>query len=290
MFIFFAESQLCYNTNMKLTITNDFNLNKIADSGQCFRFNQIEENLYQTIFDGKVLRIKKLGNNTYDFNCNKKEFETIWKKYFDLDTDYAQIRKNMQGNKFLKECASYGEGIRILNQDKWEMLISFIISQRKSIPAIKTSIERLCEACGDKIDDENYAFPSPVQIVSCKASKLEACGLGYRLPYILNAANMMYENPHLLEDLDKNTRGKNAIETNDELLLDELKKLHGVGDKVASCVALFGFHRLNFFPKDVWINRALADKFPNGYDYEKYAPYNGVVQQYIFYSYRSTNK
>ena len=89
---------------MKLTITNDFNLNKIADSGQCFRFNQIEENLYQTIFDGKVLRIKELGNNTYDFNCNKKEFETIWKKYFDLDTDYAQIRKNMQGDKFLKEC------------------------------------------------------------------------------------------------------------------------------------------------------------------------------------------
>lgn len=275
---------------MKLTITNDFNLNKIADSGQCFRFNQIEDNLYQTVFDGKVLRIKELGSNTYDFDCSKKEFEKIWKNYFDLDTDYAKIRMSMQDNAFLNECASFGEGIRILNQDKWEMLISFIISQRKSIPAIKTSIERLCEACGDKIDEMNYSFPSPVQIVSCKASKLEACGLGYRLPYILNAANMMYENPHLLEDLDKKTRGKNTTKANDELLLDELKKLHGVGDKVASCVALFGFHRLNFFPKDVWINRALAEKFPNGYDYEKYAPYNGVVQQYIFYSYRSTNK
>lgn len=279
---------------MKLTITNDFDLNKIADSGQCFRFNQIEDNLYQTVFDGKVLRIKELGSNTYDFDCSKKEFEKIWKNYFDLDTDYAKIRMSMQDNAFLNECASFGEGIRILNQDKWEMLISFIISQRKSIPAIKTSIERLCEACGDKIDEMNYSFPSPVQIVSCEAEKLDACGLGYRLPYILNAANMMYENPRLLDDLEKNTselsHDNSHFADEDELLLEELKKLHGVGDKVASCVALFGFHRLNFFPKDVWINRALADKFPNGYDYEKYAPYNGVVQQYIFYAYRSFNK
>ena len=185
---------------MKMTISKDFDLNKIADSGQCFRFNRIEDNLYQTIFQGKVLHIKDLGNGTYDFDCSKKEFEEIWKNYFDLDTDYANIRKSMQDNEFLKECASFGEGIRILNQDKWEMLISFIISQRKSIPAIKTSIERLCEACGDKIDETNYAFPTPIQIVSCKASKLEACGLGYRLPYIINAANMMYENPHILED------------------------------------------------------------------------------------------
>ena len=273
---------------MKMTISKDFDLNKIADSGQCFRFNRIEDNLYQTIFQGNVLRIKDLGNGTYDFDCSKKEFEEIWKNYFDLDTDYANIRKSMQDNAFLKECASFGEGIRILNQDKWEMLISFIISQRKSIPAIKTSIERLCEACGDKIDETNYAFPTPIQIVSCKASKLEACGLGYRLPYILNAAHMMFENPHMLEDMDYNTKSKAA--NNDELLLEELKKLHGVGDKVASCVALFGFHRLNFFPKDVWINRALADKFPDGYDYDKYVPYNGVVQQYIFYGYRMTHK
>ena len=168
--------------------------------------------------------------------------------------------------------------MRILNQDKWEMAVSFIISQRKSIPAIKTSIERLSALCGDRIDNDTFAFPTPVQILSAKSDKLAECGLGYRLPYILSAAELFFREPDIVSRLEK---------LSDDELLEELKKMQGVGDKVASCISLFGFHRLDSFPKDVWINRALAEHFPKGYDFETYRPYNGIIQQYIFYAYRN---
>lgn len=268
---------------MKILINDDFDLQKIADSGQCFRFNKCADNTYRTVAFGKVLTVKECGKNEYDFDCTKKEYETVWKSYFDLDEEnkYSNIRKMVKDDAFLKECAKYGEGIRILRQDKWEMLISFIISQRKSIPAIKTSIERLCKACGDRINNENYAFPTPAQILNCDSKKLEECGLGYRLPYILNAADLLFNNISFFDDLEK-------IE-DDEMLLEELKKLHGVGVKVASCVALFGFHRLNHLPIDVWMKRAFDEKYPKGFDMEKYKPYNGVIQQYIFFYYRATH-
>jgi len=266
---------------MKKSFKDDFDLNVIAESGQCFRFNQTGENTFQVIAQKKVLTIKDMGQNTFDFDCSSDDYKKIWHKYFDMDTDYSSIRESVKDNKFLCDCAAHSVGMRILNQDKWEMVVSFIISQRKSIPAIKTSIERLCELCGDKIDDENHAFPTPGQILYADVNKLANCGLGYRLPYILKAAELFYEEPDITERLDKLT---------DEELLEELKKMQGVGDKVASCIALFGFHRLNFFPKDVWINRALDEHFPDGFDMNLYAPYNGVIQQYIFYAYRNAKR
>lgn len=260
---------------------DDFNLLRIADSGQCFRFNQISNKEYRIIAYGEVLNIKELNNNSYDFSCTKKEFDTIWANYFDLDTTYATIRELAKDDSFLSDCAKFSEGIRILNQDKWEMTISFIISQRKSIPAIKTSIERLSALCGDKIADNIYSFPTPIQILNCDQNRLMECGLGYRLPYIIKAAETLYENPKFFKELE-------ALD--DEELLSKLKTMQGVGDKVASCIALFGFHRLNFFPKDVWINKALDKYYPNGFDMNKYAPFNGVIQQYIFYAFRTTSK
>jgi N-glycosylase/DNA lyase len=266
---------------MKKTFDDDFNLSVIAESGQCFRFNRIDENTYKVVAYGKVLIIKDMGENTFDFDCSSDDYKKIWHKYFDLDTNYSSIRKSVKDNAFLCSCAEQSVGMRILNQDKWEMVVSFIISQRKSIPAIKTSIERLCELCGDKIDDENYAFPTPVQILYTDLNKMAGCGLGYRLPYIIQAAETFNSEPAILKRLDK---------LSDEELLEELKKMQGVGDKVASCIALFGFHRLNFFPKDVWINRALDEHFHNGFDFAAYAPYNGVIQQYMFYAYRNANR
>ena len=267
---------------MKKTFDDDFNLSVIAESGQCFRFNRIDENTYKVVAHGKVLIIKDMGENTFDFDCSSDDFKKIWHKYFDLDTNYSSIRKSVKDNAFLCSCAEQSVGMRILNQDKWEMVVSFIISQRKSIPAIKTSIERLCELCGDKIDDENYAFPTPVQILATPINKLAECGLGYRLPYILEVAEKVNSDLNYFKTLEKIN--------DDEKLLEELKKMKGIGDKVASCIALFGFHRLNFFPKDVWINRALAEHFPKGFDYKIYEPYNGVIQQYIFYAYRNANR
>lgn len=266
---------------MLFTPQDDFNLLRIADSGQCFRFNRISDNEYSVIAYGKSLIIKDLLNGSFEFDCSKEEFDNLWSQYFDLKTNYSEIRNMTSDDAFLNRCALFSEGIRILNQDKWEMVISFIISQRKSIPAIKTSIERISMLCGDKISEGVYAFPTPGQILSCPSDKLAACGLGYRLSYIQKAAELFYESPDFIDELEL---------LSDEELLDKLKTMQGVGDKVASCIALFGFHRLNFFPKDVWINRALEKHYPSGFDFNKYAPYNGVIQQYIFFSYRSENK
>ena len=266
---------------MKKTFNDDFNLSVIAESGQCFRFNRIDENTYKIVAFGKVLIIKDSGGNSFDFDCSADDFKKIWKNYFDLDTNYSSIRESVKDDEFLCDCAARSVGMRILNQDKWEMTVSFIISQRKSIPAIKTSIERLCKTCGTLIEGDNYAFPTPVQILGAPLDKLAECGLGYRLPYIRLAAEAFYSEPEIIARLDN---------LNDEDLLEELKKMQGIGDKVASCIALFGFHRLDFFPKDVWINRALAEHFPTGFDFEAYAPYNGVIQQYIFYAYRNAKR
>lgn len=261
---------------MIYSFEDDFDLQKIAESGQCFRFNRISEDSFRTISQGHVLYIKEIGANTCELSCTEDEFASFWSDYFDLPTSYESIRKMVKNDRFLSECVSYGNGIRILRQDKWEMLISFIISQRKSIPAIKTSVERLCALCGDSVKEDLFAFPTPVQILT-HSSDLSGCGLGYREEYILEAASLLYENPDLLEELNS---------LSDDDLCEALKNFKGVGDKVASCVALFGYHRLNFFPKDVWINRALSDKYPKGFDMSLYSPFNGVMQQYIFYAYK----
>jgi len=266
---------------MKITVKDDFDLNTIAESGQCFRFNLKDNGDYRIIAFKRVLRIRQSETNVFELDCSEEDYKNIWYDYFDLSTNYSLIRESVKDNAFLCECAKASRGMRILNQDKWEMIISFIISQRKSIPAIKTSIERLSQKLGDKIGDDLYAFPSAKQILDADENTLNECGLGYRLSYIREAADLLYSNEREFERLNK---------LNDEDLLSELKKMQGVGDKVASCIALFGFHRLNFFPKDVWINRALSQHFPAGFDMEKYSPYNGVIQQYIFYAYRKSHK
>lgn len=256
---------------------DDFDIRKIANSGQCFRFKEIDENVFENIAFGKILKIRALENGAADFDCDEKEFDAVWTKYFDFETDYRNIREMTSEDPFLNRCAADGAGIRILRQDTFETFVSFIISQRKSIPAIKTSVERLCSLSGEKIDGSHYAFPSPETILNCDDASLAACGLGYRLSYIKNAAEAFASDSNLIDKLSS---------LSDAELFEELKTYNGVGDKVASCTALFGFHRLDFFPKDVWIKRALETKYPKGFDFDKYAPYNGVIQQYIFFSYR----
>ena len=266
---------------MEKTFTDDFDLEVIANSGQCFRFNTDDGINYTIISSDKMLHAASLGSGRFSFDCSKKDFDSFWSGYFDLETDYSAIRKLACNNDFLKKCADRSVGMRILKQDKWEMTVSFIISQRKSIPAIKTSIERLCRVCGREIGDGIYSFPTPREICRAPVDKLAECGLGYRLSYIREAADLFYAKKDEFERLSL---------LDDEELLSELKKMQGVGDKVASCIALFGFHRLNFFPKDVWINRALEEHFPLGFDHDAYNPYNGVMQQYIFYAYRNSKR
>ena len=265
---------------MKIRIVDDFDLEKIAESGQCFRFNKIGDG-YSVVSEDKYLFVKKISDTEYDFSCSEEEFEYYWKNYFDLNTSYEGIRGRIDRNEdeYLFNASEYGKGIRILIQDPWEMLISFIISQRKNIPAIKASIEKLCALAGKKIatdaeGNDVFSFPTPKELAKVSMEELAACSLGYRDKYVHRAAMDVASGVCDLEsfrDLD------------DEHLMAKLLELYGVGVKVANCEILFGYHRLDAFPRDVWINRVLEQKYPNGYNFSKYEPYNGVMQQYLFF-------
>ena len=268
---------------MVITIADAFDLNKIANSGQCFRWTKTEDNTYRVIAGESCLYITALEKDRYDLDCSEPEFDYFWREYFDLRTDYQKIRKRIDriADPFLWEAAEHEKGIRILRQDPWEMLITFIISQNRNIPAIRRSVELLAESCGKKLQDargqEYYGFPSPNAAADLSEHELLACRLGYRWKYIQSAAKAV-----LNGGIDLN-----ALQAADEkTTISALTGLYGVGIKVANCVSLFGLHHMDAFPIDVWMKRILTEQYPAGYPYEKYAPFNGICQQYMFAFYR----
>lgn len=266
---------------MILRIEDDFDLKKIADSGQCFRFNECEGGSFSVSAFDKHMFVSSLDDNRYEFGCSKEEFEEFWKNYFDLDLSYKDVRGRISKDEdpYLYAASEFGKGIRILRQNPWEMLISFIISQRKNIPAIKASIEKLCKLAGEEIGEDErvgiiYSFPTPDKLASLSMEELSSCSLGYRDKYVHQAALDVASGAVDLESW---------VNLEDDTLMEKLLSLYGVGVKVANCEILFGYHRLDAFPKDVWINRVLDLKYPDGFMFDKYAPYNGIMQQYLFF-------
>ena len=254
---------------MKITIKDDFDLDKIVYSGQCFRAKKISDDTYGFVTGNNTVEIKKEAT-CYSVSCSKKEWDNVWHEYFDLDTNYSDIRKSIpEDDVFLKKAAEAGAGIRILRQDRFEMLISFIISQRKSIPAIRTSVERLVSLYG-----RDGFFPTPAAMSAATGEELSSCGLGYRVPYILSAVRRICEHEVDLDYLD---------ELCDEELVDTLKTFAGVGDKVANCVALFGYHRCGLAPVDTWIARVIKEQYCGINPFPRYGKYAGIMQQYMFY-------
>ena len=246
----------------------DFDIKKIAESGQAFRITEEIPGIWRVIAENKVLRIDSAAPQVPD---------SFWSNYFDLQTDYESYRRAIPASdEFLTKAAEYGEGIRILRQDPWEMLITFIISQRKNIPAIKKSVEDICSRYGSPIPGEEglHAFPSPKQLVQATESELRECSLGYRVPYIMKASAMVCDG---LLDLAA------AAHLNDEELMEKLLEVPGVGPKVANCVRLFGYHRIAAFPIDVWIARVIEQQYSGDFPFELYDGFGGVIQQYMFY-------
>ncbi|MBO4396076.1 MAG: hypothetical protein J5819_06995 [Eubacterium sp.] len=271
----------------EMIVTDDFDLDLIAESGQCFRWKKLDENIYRIPYRSKCLDIYYAGDGRYELSCDDDEFDSIWRDYFDLETCYADIRTriNKADDPFLFGACEYGRGIRILRQDPWETLISFIISQNRNIPAIKKSIELLCEAAGKtgRSADGNsyYVFPAPEDILSLSENDLSECRLGYRCRYVHEAAKSVAQGDIDLYGLINSP----GVET-----INSLTSICGVGAKVANCVSLFGLHHIDAFPIDVWIKRILENEYPDGYPMEKYSPYNGVYQQYMFYYYRDAHE
>ena len=261
---------------------------KIADSGQAFRIHPIDDTHVETVAFGKYLQIASLGDNEYAFSCTKKEFEDIWMDYFDLSYDYDGVVKSIdKDDEFLSAAASYGHGIRILKQDVFETVISYIISQRRSIPSITTCVDRFSELGGTHIvvpelgkpflkplKDSYYSFPTVTQASAITAKDLDAIGAGYRTAYILSAIHD-FESGKLIPEA--------MMKLSDEELYEVLTAMYGVGTKVANCVMLFGFHRIGRFPVDVWIKR-IEDKYYGGsFNKERYPETAGILQQFMFY-------
>ncbi len=254
---------------MKITIDDDLDLDKIIGSGQCFRPKKISENTYSFVTAEHTVERTDEGD-VLSVSCTKKEWDSIWHTYFDLDTNYRKIRESIpKDDEYLRAAAGHGAGIRILRQDKFEMRISFIISQRKSIPAIRTSIERIVDLYG-----HDGFFPKPEDMLRATDEELAACGLGYRVPYIRKAAERVALHEVDLEALDR---------LPDDELFDELKTFAGVGDKVANCVALFAYHRCGRAPVDTWIARVINERYGGVDPFPRYGKYAGIMQQYMFY-------
>lgn len=257
----------------RIRIDDEIDLDKIVNSGQCFRPALInsDEKLYRFIFREYILYIKEISSNDYEISCSEEIWQKIWVPYFDLDRSYKTIRESLKADTYMSEAAKMGAGIRILRQDKWEMLISFIISQRKSIPAIRTSIEKLCERYGRRVDTEYGVvnlFPQREEILDYEL--LDECSLGYRSPYIIDA-------------IEKNLPLEEMEKLSDEELMESLKSIKGVGEKVANCVSLFAYNRVGRVPVDTWILKIINEVYNGENPFLKYGEVGGIVQQYAFY-------
>ncbi len=246
--------------------------------GQAFRWTTNDDGALCGFALGRSLKISISDDYTVFHNTTADDFKKIWIKYFDLERDYSAIIGSVSSHPVVKRAAEKARGIRILRQDPWETLCSFIISQNNNIPRIKGIIARLCETFGDKCG-EDYSFPPPERLAGLSAEDLAPLRCGFRARYILDAARKVSSGEINLNALyDMPTDEARA----------ELMKIVGVGEKVADCTLLFGLGHLNALPKDVWIKRVLNTYFDGALPAEC-NEYAGIVQQYLF-EYARQNK
>ena len=271
-----------HDNEIEITGPIDFDPAKIFECGQCFRWEPDNSGVYTGVVGNRVARIRSSGESIF-ISCSLEDFETFWHGYFDLEHDYAEIRSRLSLDSFMRDAVEYGKGIRILHQDNWEALCSFIISQCNNIPRIKKIISALCYEFGEKLEffgEDFYSFPSAAVIAALSPDDLSHIRCGYRAPYIINAAKAVATG-----DINLDALAQGTIEAARVALM----KLQGVGSKVADCVLLFGFHMLDAFPLDVWMKRAVAEHFSPGFDPVVFSPYAGLAQQYIFFYTRSVS-
>lgn len=255
-----------------------FDISQICDSGQCFRMEKKDNDRYQIIAGEKYLEITQEGINC-TFCYEQEEFDTFWAEYFDLSTDYENYISQIDPeDAYLSSAASLGGGIRILKQDLWEMMVSFLISQRNSITNIRRCIRNISERYGKELRTSTgeiyYAFPEPQALAGLEEDKLQECKLGYRSKYVVRAAKSIVSGEISLEAI----RQMSYEEARTELL-----KIYGVGKKVADCICLFALHHLEAFPIDTHIHQVLDKYYQQGFPFERYQGFQGVVQAYIFY-------
>lgn len=266
----------------------DFEPKHIFECGQAFRWHVEEDGSYTAIHRGRLVNVKREGEDIVFLNTNREDFENIWFDYFDLGRDYSKIKQTLAKDPILEEAIEFGKGIRILNQEPYETTISFIISANNQIPRIKKSIELISKGYGQYIGEfkgkEYYSFPTADVLAQVDKEVLETnYKVGFRGKYIVESSKMIYE-------------GKVDLKALYELPTDKaqevLMTLPGVGPKVSSCILLFSLKKADAFPVDVWVKRVMEYfyfkedtklKDISNFAYEKFGPLAGFAQQYLFY-------
>ena len=288
---FFNNIKTEYEGNLpfvRVKYSGAYNLAKTLDCGQCFRWERVSDYEWLGVAFGRLISIAQADAELIIYNCTKEDFETLWAHYLALDEDYEAIDNellaNCQNTTFV-EALKEGKGIRILHQDPWEAVCSFIISQNNNIPRIKKIIDALSFALGKQIDTsgmenhgaggrEFYSFPSAEAILEVGEEFIFSLKTGFRAKYIIDAAQKWCDGTINVEELKQ-------IEVLEDALA-YLCRVKGIGLKVASCALLFGFERHDPFPIDVWMKRVLDKYFDKDFDPKTFGKYAGVAQQYLF--------
>ncbi|NRT78154.1 DNA-3-methyladenine glycosylase family protein [Clostridium beijerinckii] len=297
-----------YDNYLIIKELRNFKLKHIFECGQIFRFEEVAENDFIVIAFGRLIEVKEDGNDVIIYNSTKEDFQNIWLKYFDLDRDYSVIKDELSKDVLLKQSIEFGYGVRVLNQDPFEMLLSFIISARNNIPSIKKTVNKISNKWGKEIiykDKTYYAFPNIDEIKDATLEEIQETGASFRSKYIFDTIKNVYNSKS----------GKGNLKTNDtneyiKYDLDYIKNLDddechnalqefkGVGSKVADCIMLFSMEKTSAFPVDVWVKRAMIhfygaeDASLNKiriFGRNKFGKLAGFAQQYLFY-YARENK
>lgn len=273
--------------------SNSFELKDIFECGQCFRWNEQDDGSYIGVFGENVLNVRKINNEIIFTGICKENIKTTVEEYFDLNRNYENIKNKLSNiDENMKKSIEYGKGIRILNQDLWETIISFIISANNNIPRIKGIIERLSKKYGKEINwkgNKYYTFPTAKQLKDVTVQEYRELGLGFRDIRLYETTHMILDKKINLEEMQKNP---DTIQVREQLL-----SLSGVGPKVADCILLFStLKRFEVFPIDVWVRRVMNDLYIHNQDEtkvnkkeiekianEKFGNLAGLAQQYLFY-------
>ncbi len=278
---------------------DSFKLVDIFECGQCFRWNIQEDGSYVGVIKNAVIKVKEENSSIiFTGTVRNGNFKEIINNYFDLNTNYSEYKQKLgKIDNYMKESIEFGDGIRILNQDLWECIISFIISANNNIPRIKKIIEKLSLNYGEKIEFDGkiyYTFPTPESLSNATVDDLRNMGLGFRDKRIFNTTKMILDKKVNLEELKKLD--------NTNSMREELLRLDGVGPKVADCILLFSLKRLDVFPVDVWVRRVINELYIHNENEEKvnkneiqalarekFLGLSGIAQQYLFYYRKNQN-
>ena len=271
--------------SLKIENVRDFNLTHVFECGQCFRWTKQDNGSYNGIVNCRAVNVNFYDGNLYISNATEQDFIDIWYEYFDLGTDYSKIKAILEKDDIMKEAIKTGYGIRLLRQDFWEIIISFIISANNRIPRIMKTVDSLSALRGNCIETDNslYSFPEISELAKATLEEIGQCKAGFRCKYIHKTSQIMNENTISREKL---------LEMDTEMARKELMKLPGVGPKVADCILLFSGLKYDVFPTDVWVKRVMEElylkKDSSLKDIQKFAKNHfgeltGYAQQYLFY-------